>query len=465
MRTRLRYVTVTVVLVLTLGNVVGPAFAHGEQAVTNRYTQSEPTNCLSSAKASSVSELGPGEITGTVRQVSRNLVEISYNGSTTTEFSLRIPQGMTIVASEGFRTRDDTIVLGGPAGPTWNASSKEHWIRYRTSDLFPNGSGWQLAPVPGHGNENVTLQPAEEGYIGPHVLYLGPYSKRSVTAGCQTITAIVPKRAGPLLNINRRLSDLQFAAQSLRTGHTYDTVRVFVSPARFEGEEVFGYNRRDTSTIVIQDYSPVMPSSIAWLHEYIHTRQNIQPQPSATWTKEASATYLAVRLAVERRTINPRHHDAWLAAGQGWNNSSTLTKAKPSAGVTCYRGAALLSQVERASWQANKTTVGDLLRFLNRHPNPGQSDIEEFLRKKGKVSPSQTKNFHIQVTTTTSIEPAYLLGPDWLTKWTRLTIGAIGSRHGGPWVFFMAGVVMLAEFLNRTEYDERFEQWFRNLIR
>lgn len=438
--------------------VVGP----GPSAFTDRYTQSPPTDCIDAADPPTEPSRGTSNVTGTVRRLENGLFEIRYTGTPATNFSVTTPADLTVVATEGFQTRDDELVLGGSTGPTWNRSATDHWIRFRAATGYPSGSGWQLAPVPHHGRGNVTLQPADEGYIGPQVLYLGPYTQRTVTTGCQTILAIVPSGTHPLLKVDRRLADLRFAADSLRTGHTYDRVRVFVSPAGFEGDnqDAFGYRLRDSSTVVIRDYRAGTETSIAWLHEYVHTHQNIDAQPSAAWTREGMATYLSVRLAVESGRVQPRRYDAALAHGSG-PSSTPLTTAPLGSDVTYYRGAALLARMEAASWRQNRTTVGELLRYLNHHRNPGQRDIERFLHRSGDVPSKTVTKLHEEATTTRPISPPYVLGPSWLPSWSRVVVGRVATSHTAPLWLGLCGLVGLFEFLERTAYLDRVKEWVR----
>lgn len=450
-----------IIALVILGGIAAaaPVLGPGSSAFTERYTQSPPTTCIASATPPTEASRGVGNVTGTVHSLKDGIIEIRYTGTPTNNFSVITPQGLDIVATQGFQSREDEVVLGGPTGPTWDRTAATHWIRFRTSSSYPGGSSWQLAPIPRHARADVTLQPADEGYIGPHVLYIGPYTERSVTAGCQTITAIVPDQTVPWLNVDRRLADLRFAAESLRTGHTYEQVRVFVSPKELKSDEeaVFGYRLQDASTIIIHDYEPGNPASIAWLHEYVHTHQALREQPSAAWTQEGMATYLSIRLAVEAGRIQPRQYDAMLARGSG-RSTTPLTTAPLGGEVTYNRGATLLARIETVTWQKNRTTSGELLRYLNQHRNPGQADIERFLRQSGDVPNRTVTEIHEQATTTRPVAPPYVLGPAWLPTWARTVLGRVATPHTAPLFITMAGILGLGAMLERTSYLERIER-------
>jgi hypothetical protein len=453
---------------VVLGGVgaIGPVVAPGTTAVTERYTQSPPTTCIDSAQPPTAEDRGTGNVSGTVHRLDNGTIEIGYTGTPATEFSVTAPSGLNIVATKGFDTADNTMLLGGPTGPTWNRTATEHWIRFRSGSRYPGGPDWQLAPVPDHGRGNVTLHTAETGYIGPHVLYLGAYTQQSISAGCQNITAIVPEKAVTWLDVEQRLVDLRFAAMSLESGHTYERVRVFVTPKRpsSEKQSIGGFRLRDASTVVVHDYNPVRPSAVTWLHEYIHTHQALRERPSATWTHEAIPTYLSIRLAVESGRISPRKYDAWLARGSG-DSQVSLTSAPGGANVTYYRGAVLLASIETETWQHGRTTVGDLLGYLNAERNPGQAAIELFLRDSGGLSDATTAELHDQATGTMSICPPYLLGPSWLSPSWRRGIGHVAAAHTAPLYFVFAGVLGSMLALERTSYLDRVGGYMRERLR
>lgn len=439
-----------VIVAFLLFSLLAPLVGPDQATVTSRYTPSPPNQCIDSRPAPTPQELGETPITGTVRQVGNNPthVEISYHGNGSGDISIHPQQGMKLVASDGFtHPGENTIGLGGSIGLTWNDSADSHWIRYRTEDEFPQGTNWLLAPIPNH-DGGVTLKPATEGYIGPHVVYLGPYSTNTVSTGCQSITAILPKSSSLLLDAGKRLADLRFAANVLDTGHTYEEVRIFVSPESISGEP-YGYNLKDTSTVLIEDFDPFMPNSIAWLHEYVHTHQGFREQPSATWYREATATYLSFRLALERERINPREYDMWLAFGENLNASASLTNSGYDSGTSYYRGAAVLSHVESLIWQANRTTIGDLARMLNEHSNPGQRDVKRFLLRRGNLTKQQVHSIHRQVSTTNQVSPIYVLGPKWLPATGRISVGIIGSGPGRRASVFFLGMFSTYLLANR----------------
>jgi hypothetical protein len=311
--------------------------------------------------------MGETSVTGTAKLIGddQKLVEISYNRSGSGNFSVSPHPDMQVVETRGFVEPDEnTITLGGRPGFRWNASADTHWIRYSTSDSFPAGKNWIIAPFPLH-ERATTLQPANEGYIGPRLLYLGPHSTQTVSAGCQSITAIVPNKSSFLLNENQTLSDVQTAASTLDVGHAYEEVRFFVSPADLENDRL-GYNLKDSGTVVVQDDNDLTPNTVVWQHEYIHTRQNFNPQPSVMWLREATATYLSYRMAAENGDIYPRVYDKHLALGENINSSIPLSKTDFGSRTNYVQGSAALSLIETKTWDSNRTTVEDLFQSLQR---------------------------------------------------------------------------------------------------
>jgi hypothetical protein len=359
---------------------VGPVFGPGQSTVTDRLPEQTPQNCI--APPERPTNPTDAEVVGTVTRQNQSIV-LSYSKSTLqadiSDFAVNLPLGATLESQRGFESGEFSSSL------FWNESAANHTITYRMSELdiaqrsssaqYPSDENWILAGVPEHRGAEINLSTSGPGYIGSGTLYLGEYRLHETQVGCQQIQAIVPK-AARLTDIKQRLRELKVAAKSLPVNHQYRTVRVFVSPKR--PGAALGFVKEFENEIVVVDHVPQSPSSVTWIHEYVHTVQDIQPKPEFAWFIEGSAQYLSLRIAVEHGFISPRMYDLHLLRGsQKFGNNMTNSIHEP---VAYDRGAVMLSILDRELYHTHNRTVIGLLYEANNHRNPGINTIVRWLR-------------------------------------------------------------------------------------
>jgi hypothetical protein len=440
-----------VVVGLCLAGLVAPAVAPGQAAVEQRYPPSPPTDCRAGAPAPTRATVSQPTVNGTIRRVGDDgdRIEVSYDGPADVDLLVFAGSDVDVVASEGFTADAVDDGFGSLDRFEWNGSADRHSIRYRPDRKYPSGDGWALAPVPMHRRADVALEPAGEGYVGPDVVTLGPHDTDSVTVGCQTITAIVPDAVDGV-NVSARLSDVGYAAGALDVGQAPETVRIHLTP-RTVGSEIGGFTLGNSSTSVVQATTERYPDSVVWMHEYVHTRQRTGLEAESAWLTEATATYLSVRLATEGGRLTPREHDRLLAQSELRADTTTpLTSVGPHAPLTYDRGAVVLSRLERTTWTANRTTVGDLLAVLNAEPSPDRTTVDRFMRTRGGLSPESVERFDTAVTTTRDVRPAYLLDPAWLPPTARILVPMAGSGPARLGMGFVVVIVLSRGVLARA---------------
>jgi hypothetical protein len=307
-----------------------------------------------------------------------------------------------------------------------------------------------IAGIPSHQGTKVRLN-AEHGFIGANTLYLGDYTVHKATVGCQEFEVIEPE-ATLLLDADKRLQELRTASRATPVGHKYTTVRIFVSPKSLGdvGGFVYRNNRLENNEIVVTTRTPGSASEL-WIHEYIHTLQGFRQQPSLTWFNEASATYLANRIALEHGFIHPRYYDQSMASR---NYSKPLVRAV-SEEVAYSRGMAVLARLDQSLAAKGDGSVIELFRVLNRDRNPGLQDVRSYLKNEGSLGQSEVKTFNENVLHNKSLEIPYLLGPAWLPSEARVVIGAV-STAPFRWFCGIVGVVALgSEVNNRMDETEQ----------
>lgn len=398
---------------ITIGPVLGP----GQSAVADRLPDETPEKCIEPPERP-VNQIDP-EVVGTVTRQNHSVV-ISYSKSIptadTSNFAVDLPLGATLESQHGFERGDFSNSL------FWNDSAANHTITYRMKDInieqrsssarYPSGENWILAGTPEHHGAEIHLSTRGAGYIGSGTLYLGEYNLHQTQVGCQQIQAIVPK-AARLTDVEQRLRELEVAARSLPVGHQYRTVRVFVSPK--QPGDAAGFVKHFENEIVVVDHQPLQSSSVVWIHEYVHTVQDIQPKSEFAWFIEGSAQYLSLRIAVEHGFIFPRMYDLLLLQGsQKFSTNMTNSIHEP---VAYDRGAVMLSILDRELYHTHNRTVVELLREANNDRNPGINTAVRWLRDDVGMSSDGAKHTLDLIRELRVLNPPTLMGTEELPRY------------------------------------------------
>lgn len=138
-----------------------------------------------------------------------------------------------------------------------------------------------------------------EGFVGESIVYLGEYDTARANLSNSSLRIIEPAAAN-LSGRNRSVDSVRAASGQLRVGGRDRVVNVFVGPEplRRGGITVSGTN--DTQDMWVSERSDAEAPENAWVHEYVHTRQEFELGPGMIWFREASATYYAGLLSVRQ---------------------------------------------------------------------------------------------------------------------------------------------------------------------
>ena len=434
-----------------------------------------PENCIPSPRATQThsgnSPMMVGEVS--IKKPNRSIVRIEFTRASNRTIpdgtiQLRFGAFGKVTKAEGFSKQSDGIY-------NWDRSA-DPWIEYRVNethsgpneiDLTDQANDSQIVPLPAYGGAvQVAFEPAQNGYLGSRFAYLGEYETRSIQAGCQEITLIIPSNAELVKPPDQILNALNETAYRLPVGRAYGHVRVFGYPgdlgdvAGFVRGTEYGVNAGPE--VIIEDQAPLGgPLEFTWRHEYIHTRQSFALTSELEWFREASANYFSYRTALDSGSISPREYDALLAWNHGQNYAKRLANHSDSR-VAYVWGPLILSKVDARMQSTTNQTLLGTFRWMN-HAETDREGItlnqfqnQTLSETDHTTSPPPEFNLTQAITTTEPPKPAYLRGPQWLPAevrefWLPVNIRLLRLAYrftGILWLMIVG--VNIAEYLGLT---------------
>jgi hypothetical protein len=181
----------------------------------------------------------------------------------------------SVTYTAGIRRTDDSgrlITAGTP-----------DWALFRWHDIEPRWS-YRHRGDDVSLKERATLASDAAGYVGTTYAYLGRYE----TQQAGDVTLVVPESSTAV-----GVSDLyRQAGPGLRIGGRSPTV-VFVAPdpIAVSGRAIRGVD--GPGEAFVGAGSPIDSPDNAWIHEYVHTRQQYETTTEMAWFDDASAEYYA----------------------------------------------------------------------------------------------------------------------------------------------------------------------------
>jgi hypothetical protein len=180
---------------------------------------------------------------------------------------------------------------------------------------------------------------AGEGVAGPNVTYLGPAEVRTrdVEGVDQRLRLVVPAAADLRADPETVLDSMAGAAGRLPFGDPDEEVFVVAAPTTVEWAAT-GLQRGDAD-MWVRDTQRVAGPRNAWVHEYVHTRQEYEPTEATRWTIEGMADYYAALYSYEAGRIDHEtfrekleqgdretHADVRLAEPDTWDDEADYEK-------------------------------------------------------------------------------------------------------------------------------------------
>ncbi|AUX08094.1 putative glycyl aminopeptidase [Halalkaliarchaeum desulfuricum] len=302
-----------------------------------------------------------------------------------------LPTEAKSVEATGFETDDGTTY-------EWDGSTDEPWLRYRvdanrTSEpgplagdgdhLFVDTDEWGLVRVPnlrvgwGWRGADVRLHRETavdgEGAAGDVVAYLGPGEEHVREAHGQRFRLVVPEAADMEEPPEAVLDAFADGSDALRVGSRDPSVFVVAAPTDDVAWAVRGL-QTGPADMWVRDLERLDDPENVWMHEYVHSRQGYQANPSARWFTEGSATYYAALLTLERGDVDFDTFRRVLARGERSPQSGSVladpTTWQNNADYT--KGALVAGEVDRRVRLATdgEATLATVFRGMNARDEP-----------------------------------------------------------------------------------------------
>jgi len=343
-----------------------------------------------------------------------------------TDLQLALPSQASNVEANGFTKQDGQWV--------WDGETAQPTLTYRMpanrttqgggpltgegNYLFVDVGDWAIVQPPGIGaswrytGSAVTLDRRNvvdgEGAASQGMAYLGPHETYTHQANGQEFRLIVPAAADLEESPEAIFESLESASGRLHVGDRDATVHLIAAPTTRVGWGVRGLQTGD-DTAWVRDSEPLATPENVWIHEYVHTRQRFQTESSGRWFTEATATYYAALLPLERNRIGFDAFQDVLARGEQEPQASSVL-ADPSTweGNAQYtKGTLVAGEIDRRIRLATNSsrTLASVFRQLNAHGDPIRN--EDVLATIGDVSTTTVAGEAEQLTTTETTTSAW----------------------------------------------------------
>ena len=257
------------------------------------------------------------------------------------------------------------------------------WAVTRRPPVTRPGYSYPQGRNPGVTVRNTT---AGEGVIGDALLYLGPHETIERTAHGQRFRLVVPERATLAADRGEVLDSVTAASDSLRVGDRDERVLMVAAPTDAPWG-VLGLQTGQRDFYVLAD-EPVDTPDNAWIHEYVHTRQDIESTETTRWFYEASAEYYAARLTLEQDRIEYEAFREYLDRGTRQRFASVRLVDPAtwrSNGGDYTTGALVAGELDRHVRLSTdgSATLQDVFRRMNRGESVTNSEFLEYVRTAG----------------------------------------------------------------------------------
>ncbi|PSP96108.1 hypothetical protein BRC84_02185 [Halobacteriales archaeon QS_1_68_44] len=234
--------------------------------------------------------------------------------SGTTGLRVTLPERTDVYETRGFTRAGDRTY-------EWTRSTDEPFLSYTMAGnvtvdrgagerhLFAVTDEWAIVRSP-----RVDLRTPDDsvdatrryevegrGAAGPNITYLGPHEER-VREGRQRFRLVIPAAADMAASPRDALDSMENASERVSFGRRDPEVFVVVAPTGVEWAAT-GLQRGDAD-LWVRDRQRVDTARNAWVHEYVHTRQEYEPTDATRWTFEAMAEYYAAVLTYEQGRID-----------------------------------------------------------------------------------------------------------------------------------------------------------------
>ena len=261
--------------------------------------------------------------------------------------------------------------------------------------LSVGGAGWQFGPVPNlvvvwegadgtrhtvrpfadRGRSRATVIVHQAGFVGEDVALIGRATTHVRDLPGGRVRLLVPPGVEPRAPPARLLDALETVASRIETSPAAQRpTTVVVLPASVRAG---GATFVDSGEAWVNEASPLGTVDNVWLHEFVHARQSMTLAREMRWFREASAEYLAARLAGDAGLTSERAIGRHLSGDEGAGATLAAPGTWSDDRVAYTRGARVLAALDREirSRTDDQRTLLDVFQRLNRHDGPVTREV------------------------------------------------------------------------------------------
>lgn len=279
-----------------------------------------------------------------------------------------------------------------------------NWAVIRRQPVTSPGYRYPRGRDPG-----VTLRNAVagEGVVGDALVYLGSHETYEQTAHGQQFRLVVPDTADLAADRTEIFESVSDASNSLRIGDRDDSVLMIAAPTSVPWG-VLGLETGSSDFYVLADERTDTPDN-TWVHEYVHTRQDLDSSDGMQWFYEGSAEYYAALVTFEQDRIGYDAFRDQLDRGT-WRQFSDVRLADPSTwratGANYYTGALVAGDIDRRIRLATdgEATLQEVFRRMNREESSvTHSQFLEYVQDASSESVAVSARRYTETTTRPSV--------------------------------------------------------------
>jgi hypothetical protein len=279
-----------------------------------------------------------------------------------------------------------------------------NWAVIRRQPVTSPGYRYPRGRDPG-----VTLRNAVagEGVVGDALVYLGSHETYEQTAHGQQFRLVVPDTADLAADRTGIFESVSDASDRLRIGDRDDSVLMIAAPTSVPWG-VLGLETGSSDFYVLADERTDTPDN-TWVHEYVHTRQDLDSSDGMQWFYEGSAEYYAALVTFEQDRIGYDAFRDQLDRGT-WRQFSDVRLADPSTwratGANYYTGALVAGDIDRRIRLATdgEATLQEVFRRMNREESSvTHSQFLEYVRDASSESVADSARRYTETTTRPSV--------------------------------------------------------------
>ncbi|WP_415381062.1 hypothetical protein [Halosimplex sp. TS25] len=284
-------------------------------------------------------------------------------------FTMEVNETRDVTGPEGARGRYLFVDAG-------------EWALFRKPSI-PISWSWRGPEPVGITRDSTTAGP---GHVGEWIAYMGTVETHERRAHGQRFRLVVPDRAALAESPDAILDTLAASADQLRVGDRDDEVVAFAAPTTTVQWGVRGLQYGD-SDMWVRDAEPLATAENTWIHEYVHTRQDFDTDPSAKWTTEAFATYYAALLAMDQGHVDyGAVRDVLRQGTHRPQSDAVLTDPSTWANAANYlKGALVAADTDRRIRLATDQSRSLQAVFSAMNANPGPVDHRTVFETVGTV--------------------------------------------------------------------------------